>query len=120
MSSAVQAGPPLAPRREDSREAPLWPPQPRNTVEEAIWPGQGVARTSTFGYHVGGKSPALGTKDLGMGLLLQTRGVERCLSPLLGVELSELLSGTLFLENFLFLSTLDPIRTILFIHEKAS
>lgn len=43
-----------------------------------------------------------------MGLVLQTRGVERYLSPLLGVELSELLSGALcFLRTSFFLSTLD-------------
>lgn len=117
MSSAVQAGPLLAPWREDSREASLWPAQPRNTGEEATWPGQGGVRNSTSGYHVGGKALLWGPRTWGMGLLLQTRGVERCLSPLLGVELSELLSGTLlFLENFLFLSTLDPISTVLSIH----
>jgi hypothetical protein len=71
MASAVQAGPPLAPRREESTEAPLWPPQARNTGEEALWPVQGVARNSTSGYHVGAGGTLLwGPRTWGMDLFL--------------------------------------------------
>lgn len=93
MASTAQAGPPLVLLREDSREAPLWPPQPRNTGKEAIWPGQGVARNSTSGYYVVGK-PCFGDQGPGVCAYSCRQGMERCLSPLLGVELSELLSGT--------------------------
>lgn len=106
--SALLAGPSLAPLREDSREAPLWPPQPRNTGEEAIWAGQDVARNPTSGYHVGGK-PCFG--DQGPGVWAYSSDKRSRKGFILGIELSQLLSGTgrlCFLRTSFFLSTLDP------------